>query len=94
MTPPRSMSPTTTTGTSAARAKPILAMSCFPEIDLGRAAGALDEDDVRLALQLAEALQHRGHQALLQVLEGAGIGVAVDFALDDDLGADLALRLE
>ena len=45
-TPPRSMSPTTITGRSAARARPMLTMSVGPQVDLGRAAGALADHHV------------------------------------------------
>ena len=60
MTPPRSMSPMSTTGTSAARAKPMLAMSPCAQVDLGRRAGALDQDDVRLGAQPRKAVEHGG----------------------------------
>ena len=58
ITPPRSMSPASTTGTPAARAKPMLAMSPHAQIDLGRAARALDQDQVGLPREPGEARQH------------------------------------
>ena len=94
MTPPRSMSPTMMTGTLAAREKPILAMSLLPQIDFGRAAGALDEDEVGLALQPGETVQHLRHQRRLDRLVFGGARRAEHLALHDDLRADLALRLQ
>ena len=37
----------------------MLAMSPFAKVDLGRAAGTLDEDEFGVALQALEALEHR-----------------------------------
>ena len=66
MTPPRSMSPISTTGTSAARAKPMLAMSFVAQIDLRRAARALDQHEVGLArCSLRETLEHARQQLRL-----------------------------
>ena len=42
------------------------------EVDLGRAAGALDEDEVGLRREAAEAVEDRGQQGRLQGLVGCG----------------------
>jgi hypothetical protein len=63
MTPPRSMSPTSTTGTSAARAKPMLAMSPAAQVDLRRAAGALDDHEVGAGREPGEAASTSGNPA-------------------------------
>ena len=94
MTPPRSMSPTSTTGTLAARAKAHIGDVVRPQIDFGRAAGALDEDEVGLVLQPGETVQHMRHQRRLDRLVFGRARRAEHFALHDDLRAGLALRLE
>ena len=53
-TPPRSMSPTSSTGRSAARARPMLVEVGGAQVDLGRAAGALADDDVVAGAQVGE----------------------------------------
>ena len=65
-----------------------------PQVDLGGAAGAFHQDEVRIRLQPLEALQHRRHQFLFHVLEVAGVEVAANLAVDHDLRADVRLRLE
>ena len=94
ITPPRSMSPISTTGTSAARANPILAMSFAAQIDFRHAAGALDEDDIGLAAQPLIAVEHVRQEIALHVLIGGRLGAAKDAPLHHDLGADLALRFQ
>ena len=88
------MSPTSTTGTSAASAKPILAMSPCAQVDLGGAAGALDQHEVRLAPEFFVALEHRRHQAGLEGDIVARLESAAHSALDHQLRPDLGLRLQ
>ena len=64
------------------------------QIDLGRAAGALDEHQIGLGLQPSEAFEHRGHQSRLHRLIFSRFGGADDAAAHDDLRAGLALRLQ
>ena len=64
------------------------------EIDLGGAAGALDQHEIGRAAQMPVALQDGGQQIAFHVLIGGGLGAAVDAALHDNLRADLALRFE
>ena len=64
------------------------------EVDLRRAARALDQDDVGFALQPREAVQHERHQLGLDALIFGCRRAAIDAALHHDLRADLALRLE
>ncbi len=64
------------------------------EIDLRRAAGTFDQNDVGFALQPREAVQHERHQLRLDRLVLGGAGASVDLALHHELRADLALRLE
>ena len=54
ITPPRSMSPTSTTGTSAARAKPMLAMSLARRLISDADAGAFDQHEIGLARSRAK----------------------------------------
>ncbi len=94
MTPPRSMSPTRTTGTFAARAKPRLAMS--PARRLTSDAEPAPSTSTRSAsAQRRPKLSSTGAIELrLQVLELARLGGAHDAALHHDLRADVALRLQ
>ena len=94
ITPPRSMSPTSTTGTSAARAKPMLAMSLGAQVDLGRRARAFDQHEIALGREASEAVEHGAQQLGLQSLILARLGVADDLALHHDLRADIALGLQ
>ena len=94
ITPPRSISPISTTGTSAARAKPILAMSLRAQIDFRRAAGAFHQHDVGLARRRAKLSSTNGSSVGFMLLIGGGLGGAVHAALHHDLRADLALRLQ
>ena len=64
------------------------------EVDLGRAAGALDEDDVGIGDDAGEALHHPRQELglprpVFRRPHGAGA-----LAVDDHLGAGIALRLE
>jgi hypothetical protein len=52
------MSPTTTTGRLAARARPMFAMSFIPQVDLCRAPRTLADDDLETSPQIFERLQH------------------------------------
>ena len=66
----------------------------FPQIDLGGAAGAFDENDIGVTAQPLVAVEHEGQQIPLHVLIGGGLGAAIDATVHDDLRADFALRLE
>jgi hypothetical protein len=65
-----------------------------PEIDLRRAARAFDDHDIAFRPKMREAIHHKGQQLRLERLIVAGARLTPDAALHDDLGADLALRLE
>ena len=65
-----------------------------PQVDFRSAAGALDEHDVRLAAQLRVAVEHERQNLRLHLLVRRRLGAAVNAALDHDLRADLALRLQ
>ena len=94
ITPPRSMSPITTTGTSAARAKPILAMSFLRRL----ISDALPAPSTRTMsasrFSYPEAFKHVGQQLRLQILHLARRRPAEHLALHDHLRADLALRFQ
>ena len=94
MTPPRSMSPTSTTGTSAASAKPILAMS--PARRLISAGLPAPSTRTRSAAvgEPRERSEHRRQQARRQPAILAGRGAAPDPAIEHDLRAALRLRLQ
>ena len=95
MTPPRSISPISTTGTSAARAKPILAMSLSRRLIFRGAARAFDQHDIGLAAKPRETVEHERQQIRFHLLIGGGLGAArINPALHHDLRADFALRLE
>ena len=94
ITPPRSMSPISTTGTSAARANPILAMS-FARRFTSEALPAPSTSTMSASrLEPGEAREHERHQLRLHLLIGGGLGGAVHAPLHHDLRAGLALRLE
>jgi hypothetical protein len=93
ITPPRSMSPSSTTGTSAARAKPMLAMSAARRFT-SDAEPAPSTSTGPLRPRDAEALQHGAEQLGLHRLVLARLGGADDLALDHDLRADVALGLQ
>ena len=64
------------------------------QVDLRRAAGALGQDQIGIPAQQLEALEHVGHQVGLEpgiVARSAG---GEDPSMNDDLRADLGLRLE
>ena len=65
-----------------------------PEIDLGRRAGALDDDEIGPLADLAPGIQHGVHQLRLEHLVVARLRLAEHLALHDDLAADVALRLQ
>ena len=95
ITPPRSMSPIKITGTLAARAKPILAMSLLAQIDLRRAARAFDQHQIGFLLQPREAFEHVAAEASASCsCIRAPLPVPMHLALHDDLRADLALRFQ
>ncbi len=64
------------------------------QVDLGCAARALDEHEIGVRSNTRVAVEHGAHQFGLQGLIFCRAGVADDLALDDDLRADFALRLE
>ena len=69
ITPPRSMSPISTTGTSAARAKPILAMSLARRL-ISEALPAPSTSTMSASrLQPREAVQHERHQLRLHAAD-------------------------
>ena len=64
------------------------------QVDLGRAARAFDQHEIGVCAHARVAVEHGAHQLGFQRLIFARPRIADDFALDDDLRADLALRLE
>ena len=94
ITPPRSMSPITTTGTSAARAKPILAMSFLRRL----ISDALPAPSTRTmsasCFSLAKLSSTYGISFGFRLLHLPRRCPAEHLALHDHLRADLALRFE
>ena len=66
----------------------------IPQVRLRRAAGALDDDEIRRFAHLAEAFQHSRQQPPLGVLELARAGDTLDPALNDDLRAGIGARFQ
>ena len=64
------------------------------QIGLRRAAGPLHQHEIGPLAHSVEALKGAGQECRLQGLPGGGLGVAPDLALDHDLCAGLALRLQ
>ena len=64
------------------------------QVDLGRAAGALDDDELVLGAQAVEGVGHRRPQPLGAVPPGHRREVATGDAVDDDLAAVVGLWLE
>ena len=94
MTPPRSMSATQHHRHPGGGGEAHVGDVVGSQVDLGGAARAFHQDEVRIRLQPLEALQDRWHQFLLHVLEVAGVEVTANLAVDHDLRADVRLRLE
>ena len=63
------------------------------QVDLGCAARAFDEHEISLRLHASVAVEHGAHQFGFESLVFARWRIANNLALDDDLRADLALRL-
>ena len=74
--------------------KPHVGDVARPQVDLGGAAGALDQHEVGLGTQALEAFADGAHEARLPVLILARSGVADHPALHHNLRSRLALRLE
>ena len=94
MTPPRSISPSSTTGTSAASANPILAMSPARRlISAGLPAPSTRTISASRG-EARKALQHRRQQRrlLVQIIRRPQRAPAL--ALHDDLRAGIGLRLQ
>ncbi len=66
MTPPRSMSPISTTGTCGGAGEAHVGDVAGAQVDLGGAAGALDEDEVGLPGEAAVAVEDGRQQGRLQ----------------------------
>ena len=64
------------------------------QVDLRRAAGTLGQDQIRIAAQLLEALQHVGHQIGLEPGIVARRSRRENAPLNNHLRADFGLRLE
>ena len=93
-TPPRSMSPMSDDRAAGGAGEAHVGDVALAQVDLGRAARALDEDEIGLGFEARETVEHGAHQLGLQRLIFARAGGADDAALHDDLRADLALRLQ
>ena len=65
-----------------------------PQIGLGRAAGAFDQNEVAFGFQPVETLQADIEQFGFALLIGGGAAVARHAAAHDELRAGLALRFE
>ena len=94
MTPPRSMSPTSTTGTPARVGEAHVGDVALAQVHLGRAARALDDDEVRALGEPGEALEDAGHQRGLEAVVVAGAAAGQHPPLHHHLRAGLALGLE
>ena len=94
ITPPRSISPTSTTGTRSACAKPIFAISPARRLISAGRARAFHQHQIRLAAQDREALAHACEQLRLEPGVIARPRRGQTLTLDDDLRAGLAFRLE
>jgi hypothetical protein len=64
------------------------------QVDLGRAARALDDHALELARQPLPGFQHCRHRHALVVVVGLRIQVGNRLAVDDDLGALVGIRLQ
>ena len=64
------------------------------QVDLGRAAGAFDQDEIGLAAEPAEALEHPRQQGGLERMELARRGDGGHPALDHQLGAGIRLGFQ
>ena len=94
ITPPRSISPTRMTGTSAAREKPILAISLGRRLTSEALPAPSTSTISASRLKPPIAVEHERHQVRLQALISRRLGGPVNAPLHHDLGADFALRLE
>ncbi len=94
ITPPRSMSPTSTTGHLCGAREAHVGDVAGAQVDLGRGARALDDDEVALRLKAPIALHHLGQQLPPRL---AVIGRAerpAHAAVDDELRGAIGLRLQ
>ena len=94
ITPPRSMSPTRITGISAARAKPMLAMSFARRFTSAGLPAPSTITRSAPAGKPVEAFQHRGHELRLERGIVARLRAAPAPALHDDLRAGLGFGLQ
>ena len=92
-TPPRSMSATITTGNRASRQTHVRQVA-VAQVDLGRAAGALADDDVVARAQVGERAGDDRSELVLERAVGARVGVGVRLAHHDHLAVSLARRLD
>ena len=92
--PPRSMSPISDDRAAGGAGEAHVGDVALAQVDLGRAARALDEDEIRLGLEARETVEHGAHQLAVSAPDILAPRVADDAALHDDLRADLALRLQ
>ena len=92
MTPPRSMSPASTTGTPGGAGEAHVGDVARAQVDLGRAARPLDEDEVGAGAEAARSSPARAAAASASARGSrAPQQVRQHPALHDDLRAGLAL---
>ena len=94
ITPPRSMSPTSTTGTSAASAKPILAMSPRRRLISAGEPAPSTMTRSRSASSRPKLSSTAGRSSLFRSPYSRAFSVAQRLPLHDDLRAGLRLRLQ
>ena len=95
MTPPRSISPISTTGTSAASAKPILAMSPARRLISAGLPAPFDQHEIGVGARAAKLSSTAGSSSALQRADTrAPPALPQHAALHDDLRAALGLRLQ
>ena len=92
--PPRSMSPIERDRAFRRARESHVGDVALAQVDLGRAARAFDEHEIGVRPDARVAVEHGGHQFRLQRLIFARPRIADHAALNDDLRADLALRLQ
>ena len=93
-TPPRSMSPTTTTGRPAVASQTHVDVVACPQIDLGRASCSLGDDDVEARAQIVERPKCRFSENGSTGHPSRGRQLAERFSHEDDVRAKVAPRLE
>ena len=93
-TPPRSMSPTTSTGRPASRARPMFVRSAWRRLISAGLPAPSQTTTSKRARRSASARATTGRSSCFERLVGARVRVGVGLAHDDDLAVALARRLD